>query len=194
MVEGKNGRWIVHQVGRPASEGVEFRTLAEAQRHLEWLPKGDAAPISGQLWRTSSKTPGHTEVGNTLAKQAAESGQYERVYLGTSVETITGHPITPRRAPDVVAVRPDGRIDIWEVESAGDNAFDLLNRGQDVLKQLPEASRGRVIVARPSGIVKDVNSSNSYGSRFGKTSADADAAFADPNAAANGFITVPWSK
>ncbi|MCZ2342008.1 MAG: HINT domain-containing protein [Bacteroidales bacterium] len=193
--EKSNGKWAVNLGGSSAITVAEFRTQAEAQRHLDWLPKGEAAPIFGQFWRTSSKTPGHTEVGNFLAKQAAESGLYEQVYLGISVEVITSHPTMPRRAPDVVGVRKDsGVIDIWEVESASDNAYDLMNRGIQVQSQLPEHLRGRVVVARPQGIVKDIAGANNKGAYLSppRTSADADAAFVAPDAVANGFIIVTW--
>jgi hypothetical protein len=59
------------------------------------------------------------------------------------------------------------------------------------MSQIPEANRGTMIVARPSGIVKDVNAANGRGKYLGKTSAQADAAFAEKQ---ERFIVVEWSK
>lgn len=130
-------------------------------------------------------------MGEKLAKQAAESGQYEKVYLGSEWETATGQKVPFDRAPAVIGVRKDGKIDVWEVESKTDNAHVLMNRIKQNMDALPPEMRGDAVVARPRGIQKDVNSANSKGKALTpeRSSADADAAFRDK---LPGFIVIDW--
>lgn len=50
--------------------------------------------------------------------------------------------IVSNRRPDIVGVRKDGRIDLFEVPSKMDDPKILNNRMDEVLKILPEDRRG----------------------------------------------------
>jgi hypothetical protein len=84
-----------------------------------------------------------------------------------------------------------GKIDVWEVESVTDNAYDLFNKVEQVMMTVPDSMKGTIKVLRPKGIVKDVQSANNKGRYLRKTSADADRAFQEN---LPGFEVVDWKK
>jgi RHS repeat-associated protein len=154
-------------------------------------PENDETPIYGQLRRTSSKTPGHAEVAENLADDRSTSGEYRGIHLGRSWAVATGGKVASRRAPDVLGIRKNGTIDVWEVESATDNAYDLFERARQVMVTLPRELQGTIKVLRPKGIIKDIKSSDNRGKYLGKTSADADRAFREQ---LPGFEVVDWQN
>jgi hypothetical protein len=147
------------------------------------------APIYGQLNSTASKTPGHSEVAYQEATVLSKSGRYREVYLGMGWKTATGVEVSGRELPDIIAIRNDGTVDAYEVESKTDNAWALLNRIQKRMAELPPERQGTTTVLRPEGIQKDVTAASSNGKHLGKASADADQAFENH---LPGFKVVNW--
>lgn len=77
----------------------------------------------------------------------AKSGQYEKVRLNRAYSTTAGVKTSPRRLPDVIGRRTDGRIDSVEVPSRTDNPAFLYQRNVDAMQQLPASMRGNVRIA-----------------------------------------------
>jgi hypothetical protein len=97
--------------------------------------------------------------------------------------------VRDRGIPDVIGIRKDGRIDVWEVESVSDNAYALYHRVARVMNGVPDSMKGTIKVLRPKGIIKDVKAADSNGKHLRKTSADADQAFKRNE---QGFEEVDW--
>lgn len=74
----------------------------------------------------------------------AKSGNYEVVRLNRAYSTTAGVKTSPRRLPDVIGKRLDGKIDSIEVPSKTDNPAFLFQRNMDAMQQLPPAMRGTV--------------------------------------------------
>lgn len=101
--------------------------------------------IEGTAQKT--KTDGHQARSYREAIEMAKSGIYDKVRLNRAYSTTTGVGTSPRRLPDVIGVRKDGRVDVVEVPSRSDNIVNLIQRNQDAMQQLPEHMRGDVRIA-----------------------------------------------
>ena len=78
----------------------------------------------------SNGTEGHWETIQQKANELANSGQYEKIYVNKGLSNeIPG--ATPNRRPDIMAVKPDGSIDQFEVPSKTDTIKGLLDRMTD---------------------------------------------------------------
>jgi len=89
-----------------------------------------------------TKTDGHRFRSYREAIKMAKSGDYVRVRLNRSYSTTTGVRTTPRRLPDVIGVRKNGRVDAIEVPSATDSFKNLTTRNFEAMNQLPEEWQG----------------------------------------------------
>src|SRR5262249_32672074 len=109
---------------------------------------GRSVNIYGQC-SSSSRTPGHAEAIEALAKKLAESGEYEYVTMQRSWRTATGREGTSSNVPDVIGVRRDGRVDAWEVRSNSQTRGDLLDRLGEGRNTLPPERQGTIDVIEP---------------------------------------------
>jgi len=69
------------------------------------------------------------------------------VYLDRQYRTVTvlaGNKLTNQRRPDLVVEHVSGRLDVIEVRSDSDDVKILVERNQEVLKELPKAMQGTV--------------------------------------------------
>jgi len=115
----------------------------------------------GQEWKELIKgrpqvtgTEGHDFTSIEVAIEWAQSGLYKEIRLNRAYKTVTGVQTTPRRLPDVIGIRHDGKVDVVEVQSKTDVRQELLERNEEAMKQLPESMRGR-IQTRLSRSLKD---------------------------------------
>jgi RHS repeat-associated protein len=88
---------------------------------------GTASVVVGSAQRTlsSGQPSGHAFASLRAAQGMIKSGNYTAVYLNRTISTITSGDISSRLRPDVAGVRPDGKIDVKEVLSPGQDARQL---------------------------------------------------------------------
>jgi RHS repeat-associated protein len=120
---------------------------------------GRDIPVYGQGERMSSTTPGHSELMKKIVEMYGKSGEYEYFTLQRTVGFSTGQG-SGRKIPDVIGVRRDGKVDVWEVESRTDNPFIADAQIKRLLETLPEKHRGTAKVLRPRGLEKDSSAIN----------------------------------
>jgi hypothetical protein len=96
------------------------------------------------------RSPAHARLQPILAESAAESGEYSRVAQGSiHLSEFSGLKHTPDIKPDVMGLTPDGRIDMWEILSPGQNKLRLEDKLQKAMEQLPLHMRGGYRVLDP---------------------------------------------
>jgi hypothetical protein len=102
----------------------------------------------------------HNKSVMKLAEDLAATGRYEYVTVNRGWKYSTDKGTSKR--PDVIAVRRDGKVDAWEIESPTDNPYLLHDRvtGEDGMRSIPEGRRGIAGVYRPNGLVKDPKAIN----------------------------------
>ncbi len=110
---------------------------------------GRKLTVYGQAEYSSSTTAGHADAMNNLVERLAASGQYEYVTLQRSLRTATGRVAPSRSIPDVIAVRRDGAVDLWEVRSNSQTAEELGIKLERDMQSLPVQRRGRPRVIEP---------------------------------------------
>jgi hypothetical protein len=71
--------------------------------------------------------------------------------MGQPVSKFAGRKIYPDIQPDVMGLRPDGRIDMVEVVSPSQTARQLRIKLQKAMDQLPPEKQGKIIVHNPPG-------------------------------------------
>jgi hypothetical protein len=151
--------------------------IHEGQTHIFWTPEHitDLNDLilqksaweqglnvrPGQEWKELIKgrpqvtgTEGHDFTSIEVAIEWAKSGMYKEIRLNRAYKTATGVQTTPRRLPDVIGIRHDGKVDVVEVRSRTDNEKELRQRNQEAMKQLPESMRGDIDI-RYSRSLKD---------------------------------------
>ena len=75
-------------------------------------------------------TSGHWETIQNKATDLANSGEYSKIYVNKGISNeIPG--ATPNRRPDIMAVKPNGTIDQFEVPSKTDSVAKLIDRMLD---------------------------------------------------------------
>jgi hypothetical protein len=139
--EAPTARDFIYEMRVIPRPGMRERVLTDRN--------GREARIYGQAERGSSTTPGHAEAMNDLAEQLAQSGDYDYITIQRSWGTATERESTSRKIPDVIGVRRDGRVDVWEVESKTDDPETLQQRLDDAMETLPEQNRGSTQVIKP---------------------------------------------
>jgi RHS repeat-associated protein len=97
-------------------------TLAVASE----VPAGKAGRLLGHAQQTMKRGvdglrtgTGHAMRSLRAAAEMMQSGNYQSVRLNQQLRTVTGGELNSALRPDVVGVRPDGKIDITEVLSPG---------------------------------------------------------------------------
>ena len=94
----------------------------------------------------TNSTDGHWETIQSKAAELANSGEYSKIYVNKGLSNeIPG--ATPNRRPDIIAVRPDGTIDQFEIPSKTDSVAKLIERMLDNKKILGD--RGGSIAVVP---------------------------------------------
>jgi hypothetical protein len=68
------------------------------------------------------------------------------VYLNRAYSTTTGIRTTPRRLPDVIGIRKNGRVDAIEVPSKTDDWDWLVRRNREAMGQLPDHMEGEILL------------------------------------------------
>ena len=71
--------------------------------------------------------------------------------MGESLSKFSGQKQVPDIKPDVMGLRPDGRIDMAEVVSPSQTAEQLKAKLKKDMDQLPPEKRGDIIVHDPVG-------------------------------------------
>lgn len=110
--------------------GVEFHAAAapiagvlrEAAAGVEAV--GDVAKISGaaQVTREAGKETMHAATSARIAGEQAARLDAESVHLNQTIRTATGKAVPSSLRPDVQTVRTDGKVDVHEVLSPGQDA------------------------------------------------------------------------
>jgi hypothetical protein len=112
-------------------------------------PFGREVEIYGQAEASSSTTDGHAEAMNKKVNDLVTSGEYRHITLQRSWRTATGRVNESRLIPDTIAVRRDGRVDAWEVQSKTDDLTTLFARLKTAMGMLDEARRGKMDALPP---------------------------------------------
>jgi hypothetical protein len=76
------------------------------------------------------------------ARELIKTGKYREVHLDRGVEQILGKKFKVNRRPDIVAIRKNGKVDLFEVRSKTDVGRALRDRMQEVRRQLAGPQRG----------------------------------------------------
>ena len=71
--------------------------------------------------------------------------------MGESFSKFSGLKQVPDIKPNVMGLRPDGRIDMVEVVSPSQTAKQLRRKLQKAMDQLPPEKRGDIIIHDPAG-------------------------------------------
>jgi VCBS repeat-containing protein len=143
IADGLSGLRI--KLTRAVFETVEDVVTA-AGRHVPVFGKGHAAEM-------------HAEAAEALARKLARNDAVGAEYVAVNLElrTIAGNlNLTDTRRPDVAIVRRDGRIDLYEVPSAGQDNPDgirlLWEKLESMMNSLPQERRGVFDVLTPAQI------------------------------------------
>lgn len=110
---------------------------------------GREVSIWGQP-KSRSTTEGHPETIARTAESRAKSGRYDYVLMQRSLRTAVGRSMERGEIPDLVGVRRDGRVDIFEVRSNSQSRYELRIKVQQMLKTLPPNMRGKGYVLEPT--------------------------------------------
>ena len=136
--------------GMGIAEGVDTSILTKNimdERLKGYVTLELAEKIYGRA--QSTKTTGHDTGSLNIASEAMKSGNYKEVYLNRAYRTATGELTIPRRLPDVIGIRHDGTVDVWEVRSRTDNTKDLFKRNDIAMSQLPKGIQGTIRIMNP---------------------------------------------
>jgi hypothetical protein len=125
-------------VNRP---NMPVQTLTDSQ--------GRDVKVYGQAGNSSSTTPGHGETMDALVQSKAPTGDYEYFTLQRSLRTATDRTSSNGRIPDVIGVRRDGKVDVWEVKSKTDTDDDLQFRLDQIKNSLPAERQGNFDIIPP---------------------------------------------
>ncbi len=81
----------------------------------------------------------------------AQSGEYEYIVMNRSLKVATGlEDATTAVHPDIIGVRWDGKVDVFEVWSPGQTDEGLMKQLKMALKTLPKANQGMPrVIANP---------------------------------------------
>ncbi|BAM02681.1 hypothetical protein [Phycisphaera mikurensis] len=124
----------------PAFVRFVNRADFEAGSNARLVPAADGSGRQTIVLGTAQatgETATHANQVNAIAQQLAESGDWAHISLDRNYRTATGRVFDPKVAnplngnqmvsprPDIVAVGRDGRMQVFEVQSEGQN-FDQL--------------------------------------------------------------------
>jgi hypothetical protein len=99
--------------------------------------------------RDLPRTLPHQVAQETLAEMFRESGRYDRVAMGEPLSKFSGLKHDPNIEPDVMGLRPDGRIDMAEVVSPSQTVDQMMAKLKKAMEQLPPEKRGGMFVHDP---------------------------------------------
>jgi hypothetical protein len=71
--------------------------------------------------------------------------------MAQPLSTFSGQKHVPDIEPDVMGLRPDGKIDMVEVVSPSQTVKELRAKLQKAMSQLPAEKRGDMIIHDPTG-------------------------------------------
>jgi len=93
------------------------------------------APISGkaQVTKSQGKETAHASTSQRIANEQSTRPDAESVHLNQTVGTITGGEKQSAVRPDVATVRSDGKVDVTEVLSPGQNAAAATQKNSNAL-------------------------------------------------------------
>ena len=83
----------------------------------------------------TNKTEGHWETIVDKTNELAESGEYKKIYVNKGIRNEV-KDVTPNRRADITAVKRNDKIDLFEVPSKTDEPDKLVERMEEVNKQL----------------------------------------------------------
>ena len=83
----------------------------------------------------TNKTEGHWETIVDKTNELAESGEYKKIYVNKGIRNEV-KDVTPNRRADITAVKRNDKIDLFEVPSKTDDPDKLVERMEEVNKQL----------------------------------------------------------
>jgi RHS repeat-associated protein len=95
----------------------------------------DAAPVSGtaQVTRSGGQETAHAATSQRIANEQAARTDAASVHLNQTVRTITSGDANSAVRPDVATVRQDGKVDVVEVLSPGQDAAASAKKYSDAL-------------------------------------------------------------
>lgn len=133
------------ELGVIGRRNMDFQIVADSQ--------GRRVGIFGQWENSTSKTPFHNETMGRIATDGAKSGNYLYFTVQRNLRTSVGRleGLTNDDIPDVIGVRRDGRVDMWEVRSASQTRDELTTKLENIMNTLPAQRRGQILVIDPSG-------------------------------------------
>jgi RHS repeat-associated protein len=142
--------------GPKSSGGSWWRSKPRSSEHGAVPPKlpeapaakGKAIVIEGS--RDLPRTMPHQVSQETIAEMFRESGTYDRVAMGRPLSEFSGQAHVPDIQPDVMGLRPDGRIDMAEVVSPSQTRRQLEAKLRKAMNQLPQEKRGRIFIHDPA--------------------------------------------
>jgi hypothetical protein len=102
--------------------------------------------IEGKAQKTG--TEGHRVRILREAITMAKSGQYDKIWLNRAYSTTTATRTIPRRLPDIIGRRKNGRFNAVEVASKSDigKIATLIKRNIEAMDQLPIDRQGAVLL------------------------------------------------
>ena len=120
------------------------------------MAKNPTRDINGEeviIWgqeHSSSTTDGHAETIAGKAAEKANSGEYAHVLMQRSLRTALGRWFNGmRKIPDLVCIRRDGRVDVYEVRSNNQTRFELESSLEAIMNELPPEMQGSSEVFEP---------------------------------------------
>jgi hypothetical protein len=109
---------------------------ASAATKAESTAESTVAKMQGNSQKTG--TPGHDTTSSSIAKEMANSGEYETVHENQTLKTITGGKVDSNLRPDVAGATIEGKVDVVEIPSKSQTVQQMQKKVQTMENQLGE--------------------------------------------------------
>jgi propanediol dehydratase small subunit len=163
IVRTDNGEEIFRRGGQdiPGLDRRAFRGLDSGASGVGWLHRTgmirERSLRNGKITlrlgtpqnTTNTINDAHALTSETLANIRVLDGSCEYVLMNRSLRTATGRTdlgTQATRRADIIAVRRDGRVDLYEVLSPSQDPEDLYQKLDEMKAALPERNRGKIFV------------------------------------------------
>jgi hypothetical protein len=88
--------------------------------------------------------PAHRATVERLAREFANSGEYEYITMNRAWRTTTGRENALVERPDIICVKPNGTVDAFEVVSPSQTHSEAIAKLEAEMLYTPEPYRGAV--------------------------------------------------
>lgn len=144
----KAGRKVLEGTNKLKKTAETESELAKAKQFLKPKRVSSNAKIVWPSKPHTNGTEGHWETIQKKANELAGSGEYRKIYVNKGLSNEIPNA-KPNRRPDIMAVKPDGKIDQFEVPSKTDTVRGLYDRMMDNKKIIGERAGNVKVVPIP---------------------------------------------